>query len=115
MDVTINIAAAVLCIAQQCFPVLIGKDTPVGEFTVIKREVLDPNYRGHILQFKETENEVFAIHRIWNGKPQQKRFSRIKSNNPSDRFITGGCVNVEDDLFELLTTNHQDLRLTINK
>lgn len=113
MDIIVHLGAAILCISQQCFPVLIGKDTPAGEYKLIKRIVADPMYKYSVLQFKETETEVYAIHIIWNGRPKERRDLRIKSKNIKDRIITGGCINVETDLYNSLLNNYQDLTLTI--
>lgn len=100
--VTIFLSSAVLCIGNICSPVLVGKDTPTGQFVLYQRLVSDPLYAGSVLQFKETEDYVFAIHRIWIGKPEQQRDKRIKSNSAAKRFITSGCINVEDKLYEQL-------------
>lgn len=113
MDVVVHIGAALLCIAQQCHPVLIGKNTPVGEFTMNQRLVSDPLYGGSVMQFDVKNNEVYAIHKLWLGKPKEKRRERIQSEKATDRVITNGCINVTDDVYNELVTNFQGQRLVI--
>ena len=115
MDIVVHIGAALLCFAQQCHPVLIGNDTPVGEFVIRQRIVSDPLYGGSVLQFTETEDTVYAIHKIWNGRPKEKRFDRIKSKNPKDLHITHGCINVDESVYNELVNNYQGSRLVIQK
>lgn len=115
MDVVVHIGAALLCLAQQCYPVLIGKDTPTGNFTLNLRIVHDPLYGGSVMQFKETETEVYAIHKIWKGRPMERRTERINSSKSKDRTITKGCINVTDSVYNELITNYQGERLVILK
>lgn len=100
--VTVILSAALLCIGEFCYPALIGKETPIGEFNLIERRVIDPSYGGNVIQFKETENDVYSIHRPWRGKPKEQRDKRLKSSNTSRRLITSGCINVEDEVFDAL-------------
>lgn len=67
-----------------------------------QRLVDDPLYGGDILQFREDATEVYAIHRVWNGRPYEHRFARIKSNDPKDRKITKGCINVMPEVYARL-------------
>lgn len=115
MDVVVHIGVALLCFAQQCHPVLIGKDTPMGEYTLNQRLVSDPLYGGSVMQFKDDGLEIYAIHRVWLGKPKEHRAERIKSINPKDRIITNGCINVEDSVYNELITNYQGSHLIIEK
>lgn len=83
---------------------LLGRTTPTpkGEFTLQRRYTSDPGYGGDVLQFFETKNEVYAIHRVWLLKPEQKRLDRLKSPNIKDHFISSGCINVEPEVYEKL-------------
>ena len=65
MTILINLTLATICFLDQCYPALVGKDTPLGEYQLIQRLTDSPGYGGDVLQFKETDNEVFAIHRTW--------------------------------------------------
>lgn len=109
----VDLTAAVLCIYSQCFPVLVGPATPVGTFTLIKRFTKAPGYGGEVLQFYETEKTIYAIHRPWLLRPEQKRSERLKSNKPEDRLITSGCINVSNELYQTLSDCCQGLQITI--
>ncbi len=108
MSILVNLALATICFTHQgvesCYPVLLGKNipTPVGEFTLIRRYTKDPGYGGDVLQFHENDHMIFAIHRIWLLKPEQKRAERIKSSKITDHFISSGCINVEPAVYEML-------------
>lgn len=115
MDVVVHIGMALLCFAQQCHPVLVGKNTPIGEFTMNQRIVVDPAYGGSVMQFKIENHDVYAIHKVWLGKPSENRSSRMKSQVVSDRVITNGCINVSDDVYNELLVNYQGSRLVIKK
>lgn len=108
MSIIVSLALATICFTyqgtQECHPVLLGKNptTPVGEFDLRQRLTSDPGYGGDVLQFKETPDKVFAIHRIWLLSPKQKRIERMKSPRMADHFISAGCINVEPDVYEKL-------------
>lgn len=102
--VTVHLATAMICIAEACFPALIGKSTPVGEFQMIQRLTDDPGYSGDVIQFAEDDKQVYAIHRLYLLNPKQHRDQRIKSNKVSDRIITDGCVNVTPDVYDKLVS-----------
>lgn len=111
MDVIVYLSKALICIAGQCFPALVGTETPTGTFTMYQRITEDPLYRGSVLQFHETPKMVLAIHRIWLGRPTEKRQERLASS-ASQRFITKGCINVSDDVYnQLLHYQGQPLRI----
>jgi len=108
MTVLVSIALATICFtyngAEECYPVLLGKNTPtpVGEFTLKQRYTRDPGYGGDVLQFFETKDEVYALHRVWLLKPEQKRLERLKSHDPKDRFISNGCINLDPEVYQKL-------------
>jgi hypothetical protein len=108
MSIIISIALATICFTangkDECYPALLGKNnaTPTGEYTLRRRLTKDPGYGGDVLQFHETQDEVFAIHRVWLLNPKQKRLERLQSNNVSDRYISAGCVNVDPIVYEKL-------------
>lgn len=109
MTIFVNIALATLCFTyngtEECHPVLLGKNhaTPAGEFIIRKRITADPGYGGDVLQFYEDDKGVYAIHRVWVLKPEQKRRERLKSNKISDRYISSGCINVDEIVYQKLT------------
>lgn len=113
MTILVDIALATLCILgpgdsidspppESCHPVLIGGDTPRGEFKLQQRYVTAKGYGGDVLQFKEEELELYAIHRVWTLRPWEKRAQRLKMKNPKMRQVTKGCINVEPALYEKL-------------
>jgi hypothetical protein len=108
MSVIVSIALATICFTYQgteeCHPVLLGKSipTPKGEYILRKRITADPGYGGDVLQFHETNDEVYAIHRVWLLNPKQKRLERLKSNNIQDRYISSGCINVDPTVYDRL-------------
>jgi hypothetical protein len=84
--------------------VLLGKSipTPVGEYNLTRRYTSDPGYGGDVFQFKEVNDMVYALHRVWLLIPSQKRLDRLKSKNVKDHFISSGCINVEPEVYEKL-------------
>ena len=102
-DIIIEIASATICFLMSCHPVLVGVETPKGEFQLTHYTTQDKGYGGDILAFKETETDLYAIHRVID-VPGQQRLARIKSPHASHQImITAGCVNVEPEVFEELT------------
>lgn len=106
MSVIVSIALATICFTsngvEKCANVLVGKDTPRGEYTLQQRLTDDPGYGGDVLQFKEDEKEVFAIHRVWLLRPAEHRQARLASPNPKQRVITNGCINVDPVIYQEL-------------
>lgn len=100
--VVVDIALATICFMNTCHPVLIGGDTPVGEYTLQVREIMSPGYGGDVLQFKEDAGSVYAIHRVWLLRPWEKRDQRLKSKDPKQRRITKGCINVDPKVYQEL-------------
>ena len=119
ISIFIDLMLATLCVtgaptADQCYNVLVGESTPRGEFTLIQRLTDDPGYGGDVLQFKETESGVFAIHRPWLLRPKEDRLKRLASPKSKDRTgITGGCVNVPDAVYTILLEYAPTARLVI--
>lgn len=119
MTIIVSIALATICFTyngtEDCYPVLLGKQssTPVGEYSLKKRITADAGYGGDVLQFHETADAVYAIHRLWNLRPEQKRKERLKSNKVSDRYISDGCINVDPEVYEKLMNCCTDQKLII--
>lgn len=109
MPLIVDIALATLCIVgnvdeppERCYPVLVGADTPKGEYQVQQRLVEASGYGGDVLQFKEDPDVIYAIHRVWLGRPWEKRQERLKSSDVRKRRITMGCINVDPIVYEML-------------
>lgn len=107
MIVKVFVGKALICFASQCFPALLGTETPVGSFKLQQRYVVSEGYGGAVLQFKETENMIYAIHRPYSLDRKVDRVQALKSVNPAfRRSISKGCINVEDAVFEYLLRNN---------
>ncbi len=100
--VLVHLATAMICFANQCYPVLIGKATPVGEFEMNLRLTETPGYGGDVIQFYEDDTGVLAIHRLWRLNPKQHREERIVNPDPKARIITNGCINLQPEVYEKL-------------
>jgi hypothetical protein len=103
---TVNTLKSELCLptetGKDCFPVLIGDDTPKGTFKLDIYKTSKKGYGGEILGFHKDGKDIYAVHRVWNGNPTEKRERRIKSNNIADRLITNGCINIGEDGYNVV-------------
>jgi hypothetical protein len=105
VTIVVFLASAMLCIGNQCYPALVGKDTPIGQYPLIRRYVQAKGYGGDVMQFAETPEGIMAIHRVWLGRPKERRLQRLASNDPSQRrAVTNGCINVMPEVYEALVT-----------
>lgn len=106
--VVVSIALATICFTMQpggteeCHPVLIGADTPRGEYVLNQRLTDDAGYGGDVLQFLEGPKEVYAIHRVYLLNPKERRAERLRSPDPKQRKITRGCINVDPAVYARL-------------
>lgn len=86
-----------------CAPALIGKDTLPGVYPIEHVRVTAPGYGGDALVFATRADGVpLAIHRVWLGMPAQRRLERLRGPAAGRRGITGGCINVEPQVYEAL-------------
>jgi hypothetical protein len=105
MTVVVFLAAALLCIGDDCQPALVGKDTDVGQFPIVRRYVQARGYGGDVMQFADTPQGLLAVHCIWLGKPCEHRAERLASGDAGQRRnVTNGCINVLPDVYERLVT-----------
>ncbi len=103
MTVVVHLAAALLCTAGQCYPALVGPDTPTGTFPLVRRFVAAAGYGGDVLQYAETDRDLLAIHRVWLGRPAERRAERLAASDPAQRRrVTHGCINVMPDVYDRL-------------
>lgn len=100
--VVVSISKAQLCVNNYCENVLVGKDTPIGVFPLTYAETDEKGYQGNVLVFKKEQLKTYAVHRVWNEIPAQKRYTRLASSNVYDRIISAGCINVSNTLYEKL-------------
>jgi len=111
---TVYLSKALLCAAAQCWPVLVGPSTPVGNgYVLIQRLTADPGYGGDVLQFQESDTEIWAIHRVWTLRPNERRAERLQSPDPNQRHITKGCINVATVVYDYLVINYRGATLDI--
>lgn len=103
-EVIVHTSKAELCLSdtKQCFPALVGPTTPLGKYDLTLYSTNKKGYGGDILGFKINGPFIFALHRVWLGKPSERRLERIRSNNPAERNMTNGCINVENDVYDLI-------------
>ena len=99
MTLVVFLAAALLCTPSRCYPALVGPDTPIGQFPIVRRYVRASGYGGDLLQFSEASGNLYAIHRVWLGNAKERRLDRLTSEYPADRrLITHGCINVMPEI-----------------
>lgn len=103
MTIVILLGSALLCISDQCYPALVGKDTPVGNFPLVRRFTQAKGYGGDVMQFASTDKGIMAIHRVWLGRSAEHRAERLASGDPAQRRnVTNGCINVTPDVYDRL-------------
>ena len=106
VPIIVDTQTATACIQDDCYPVLVGKNTPKGTYGLNLSPTPDPLYKGSVLAFKSDSTGTYAIHRVWNGKPSERRNERLKGT-VSDRLITNGCINVSDDTYEIFKSHRK--------
>ena len=101
--ILVSLATASICFLNQCYPALVGPDTPVGQFKLEHVRTQAAGYGGEVILFKETSSSLFAIHRVWLLNPKQRRLERLTSGKTSERItITMGCINVMPEVYQKL-------------
>lgn len=100
--IKIIISKALLCISHiGCYPVLIGHNTPIGEYNITHVVVENSGKREDVLMIKESSpGRIIAIHTV----PNEKR-ERLLEQQSTDK-VTMGCVNVSKELFDYLVNNY---------
>ncbi|MDO5638289.1 MAG: murein L,D-transpeptidase [Neisseria sp.] len=102
--VVVDTRKAELCMESRCYPVLVGRDTPKGTFNLNIVKTHRRGYGGDVMVFKEDPKYLYAIHRVWTLKPEERRMERIASPDAADRYITNGCINVTNEVYDKLKT-----------
>ena len=97
----VDLDRAEICMESDCRPVLIGKETPRGEYHLQLAKTDEAGYSGDVLVFKQDTTGTYAVHRIWTQKPSEKRLERIQQDAEL-RVITKGCINVDDETYNKL-------------
>ena len=113
LEVVVSIALANICFDGQCHHALIGKDTPVGEYTVRKFVIPDNKlYQDGLLVFHETPDAYFAIHKVI---PTRDRLRRMQGPSSSRVNVTGGCINVDLPIYQELSGRYKEIKLIITE
>lgn len=111
--ITVSLAKAVLCLAQTCWPVLVGDHTPVGTFPIQRYETDAPGYGGDWLVFTENATTVFAVHRVLE---KDARVARLEHPDPSfRRKVTAGCINMRPSDYARLLPFMRDASIVIRE
>jgi hypothetical protein len=101
--VVVSLAMASICFAGECHPALVGNNTPAGTFTLSHQSIDSPGYGGDLLVFHENRSYLWAIHRVYTLKPQERREERLRSSPPERRrSVTHGCINVMPEVYDKL-------------
>jgi hypothetical protein len=101
--VIVNLALATICFANNCYPALMGNNTPAGIFPLTQMRTSEPGYGGDFLVYQEDRQHVWAIHRVWTLKPEERRIERLASHRAElRRSITNGCINVMPAVYRKL-------------
>lgn len=102
-DVIVDLVTSTICFLSSCHPALLGENTPKGVFSLQVREVAEVSIYGKdVLQFKEDDTQWFAIHRVIK-TPKEQRIAKLNSPTPARRrYVTHGCINVSDAVYEQL-------------
>lgn len=114
--VLVNLTAASICFLNQCYPALVGPDTPTGQFRLEHVSTKAVGYGGDVIVFQETPNSVYAIHRVWLLSPKQRRLERLTSGSATERItVTLGCINVMPDIYEKLLACCSNQLMVVSK
>lgn len=71
------------------------RTTPAGRFTA----VMGRGPKGEDILWVDYDNGL-ALHRVVTSVPAERRLQRLASNQPSERRITYGCINVPVAFYE---------------
>lgn len=93
-EVVVYLSSALICFAGQCYPALVGNNTPTGEFPMTQTSTSLPGYGGDVMVFKSTPKGDYSIHRVYSRRPAQRRIERLHGDTPMRIGVTMGCVNV---------------------
>ena len=76
MTVEVFLASALICFNGVCHNALVGKegkDTPIGTYKAVVSPTKDEGYGGSVLPFLKKNGKIYAIHRVWNLIPSEKK------------------------------------------
>ena len=112
--IIVDLILATICfgVPQECYPILVGLQTPRGEYSLTQRITEQPGYGGDVIQFHETSTHLYALHRVWNIRPEQRRNQRLLGP-VKGRYITGGCINLSNEVYTQIRSCCMDQKLVI--
>lgn len=74
-----------------------GRQTPAGTF-YLSRKNAPKNYGGDIMSFGQDDTgAIYAIHRVID---PAVRNPKLKSDNPADRRVSAGCINLAPGTYD---------------
>jgi hypothetical protein len=98
MVIEVIITSAMLCFDGACHPVLVGRETPRGEYNLSLFLTKQRVYGGHVLAFAQDRAGVYAVHR----PPSERRRNLLAFPAPMRVNVTDGCINVTDAVYDAL-------------
>ncbi len=113
--VEVFLAKAIICFAGTCHPVLVGEKTHPGEYQLIQRYVLSPGYGGDVLKYNEDATFAWSIHRVWTLNPKERRRERLLGPASGRRYVSNGCINVDEKVYEELVDCCSNSKLIIHE
>lgn len=119
MDIlTIYLAEALICLNTTpmmiCKPALTNPSlTPVGEYYGLRAPTSTPGYGGDVIVFHEDETGTYAIHRPYTLNPGEQRMKRLQSDDPLDRRITNGCINIPADFYDQIFNSDKEILIKV--
>lgn len=111
--VEVFLAKAIICFSGVCHPVLIGENTKPGEYQLVQRYVLSEGYGGDVLKYDEDKTFVWSIHRVWTLNPKERRRERLLGPASERRYVSNGCINVDEAVYESLVDCCSNAKLVI--
>jgi hypothetical protein len=91
------LSTMLLCLGIECWPALAGVDTLPGTYPLTLMPVEEPEYRGDVLAYRETDTIIYSIHRTYPGREKMYTLPDEKR-----RRITNGCINIEPNVYDRL-------------
>ena len=78
------------------------KVTPAGRFTITRNH---DRALGELFDINELQGRdwTIAIHRVWLGRPSERRDARLRSDLDQDKHITNGCIDVDPNTMAQLS------------
>lgn len=79
--------------------------TPAGRFTGTLR---NSSEYGNLIDFLEQDKTVLAIHKVFLGRPEERRIDRLNSESAIDNRISLGCINLPESAMKNIAAKFDD-------